>query len=244
MNNIKTYKRLVIYAFLAFLIALMPVTLYAQFPAKGWKAGCVVTEREVRAYGIGNCFRAENISDAVFKRMNGKSFKANKYIRRADLRYLRLLHYDNKGRILTGEMVCNKAIANDLVEIFRELYNAHYPIERMQLIDDFGADDERSMRANNTTSFCYRNVSGSSKLSKHSLGLAVDINPLYNPHYKRSRSGRVTVSPSTAMAYVSRSGKFPYKIVSGDLLYRLFIRHGFRWGGAWRHSKDYQHFEK
>lgn len=229
---------------LILLIAFLPVLSVAQIPTRTWKAGNVVSEREVNSFGINNCFRAENISDVVFKRMNGKSFKANKYIQRSDLRYLRLLHYDNKGRILIGEMVCNKSIANDLISIFRELFKAHYPIERMQLIDDFDADDERSMRANNTTCFCFRNVSGSSKLSKHSLGLAVDINPLYNPHYRKLRNGKVSVSPSNAMKYVNRNGKFPYKIERNDILYRLFIRHGFRWGGAWRHSKDYQHFEK
>lgn len=229
---------------LALFLLLAPIVMSAQMPTRSWKAGCIVTEKEIRSYGIGNCFRAEAISDAIFKRMNGKSYQANKYITRKDLQYLRVLHYDNRGRILTGEMVCNKAIANDLIDIFRELYKAHYPIERMQLIDDFGADDERSMRANNTTCFCFRNIGGSSKLSKHSLGMAVDINPLYNPHYKKSKNGKVTVSPSNAMKYVNRNDKFPYKIERGDLLYRLFIRHGFRWGGAWRHSKDYQHFEK
>lgn len=226
------------------LLLFLTVGMSAQIPTTSWKAGCVVTAKEIKSYGISNCFRTEMISDAVFKRMNGRSYQANKYIGRKDLRYLRLLHYDDKGRILTGEMVCNKAIANDLIDIFRELYKAHYPIERIRLIDDYGADDERSMRANNTTCFCFRNISGSSKLSKHSLGLAVDINPLYNPHYRKSKTGKVSVSPSNAMKYVKRNDKFPYKIERGDLLYRLFIRHGFRWGGAWRHSKDYQHFEK
>lgn len=207
-------------------------------------AGRVVTAKEVNATGVGKWFTSEPLSDAVFKRMNGKSFKDNKYIRRGDLRYLRLLHYDGKGRIVTGEMVCNKAIASDLVDIFRKLYDARYPIERMVLIDDYGADDETSMRANNSSCFCFRNVSGSGRLSRHSMGMAVDINPLYNPQYRKSRSGKVTVSPSTATRYVDRRGKYPYKIVRGDLLYRLFTSHGFRWGGAWKSTKDYQHFEK
>lgn len=239
MRNKRTFHTL-----LTLLFILLPMMSFAQMPTTSWKAGCVVTDKEVKSYGLGNCFKIERISDAVFKRMNGKSFKANKYIQRSDLRYLRLLHYDNRNRIVTGEMVCNKAIANDLIEIFQELYKAHYPIERMRLIDDYNADDEQSMRANNTTCFCFRNVSGSSKLSKHSMGMAVDVNPLYNPHYRKAKNGKVTVSPSNAMNYTNRNGKFPYKIVSGDLLYRLFIQHGFHWGGAWRHSKDYQHFEK
>jgi hypothetical protein len=100
------------------------------------------------------------------------------------------------------------------------------------------------MRANNSTCFCYRTVKGSNKLSAHARGMAVDINALYNPYYRRSRNGKVTVQPSNALKYCDRSASFPYKIDRNDLLYKLFIKHGFRWGGAWRTVKDYQHFEK
>lgn len=225
------------------IILAFPLTAFSQ-KSFTWHAGQRITTDQVRQLGMDRCFCSMPVPDDVFQRMQGKSYKKNKYIGRANLRYLHLLHVDKDGNTLMGEMVCNKTIANDLVEIFRELYKAHYPIERMVLIDNYNADDEKSMRANNTTCFCYRNVGGSKKLSKHSLGMAVDINPLYNPHYRKSKSGKITVSPSTACKYVNSNGKFHYKIVRGDLLYRLFIRHGFRWGGSWKHSKDYQHFEK
>ena len=35
----------------------------------------------------------------------------------------------------------------------------------------------------------------------------------------------------------------PGKIDENDLAYRLFIQHGFQWGGSWKTMKDYQHFE-
>ena len=184
-------------------------------------------------------FRIDTLSDAVFQRMKGKSYPEGCRIKRSDLRYLTIAHYNREGRVCQGEMVCNKKIAQDLIDIFRQLYEAHYPIERMQLIDDYDADDERSMRANNTTCFCYRAISGSQRLSKHAQGLAVDINPLYNPYQKGSK-----VQPSNALRYCNRQATFPYKIVRGDLLHRLFIAHGFSWGGSWRSLKDYQHFEK
>ncbi len=184
-------------------------------------------------------FRIDTLSDVVFQRMKGKSYPEGCRIKRSDLRYLTIAHYNREGRVCQGEMVCNKKIAQDLIDIFRQLYEAHYPIERMQLIDDYDADDERSMRANNTTCFCYRAISGSQRLSKHAQGLAVDINPLYNPYQKGSK-----VQPSNALRYCNRQATFPYKIVRGDLLYRLFIAHGFSWGGSWRSLKDYQHFEK
>ncbi len=189
-------------------------------------------------------FSVQEISDSVFARMQGRSFPAHCTVPRSDLRYLQLLHVDAKGQTHQGEMVCNKEIAQDVLEIFEELYRQQYPIERMRLIDDYDADDERSMRDNNTSSFCYRVVEGSTKLSKHAQGLAVDVNTLYNPCVRTKKDGTVLVQPSTAKAYTHRSRKFAYKIERGDLLYRLFTERGFQWGGNWNSLKDYQHFEK
>jgi hypothetical protein len=189
-------------------------------------------------------FSAQPIPDSVFHRMQGRSWPEGCTIRRADLRYLRLTHVDAESKEHVGEMVCNKAIANDLIEIFKELYRQKYPIQRIRLIDDYEAVDERSMRDNNSSCFCYRKVSGTTKLSKHAMGMAVDINTLYNPYVRTGKDGRRIVEPATATKYVDRRKTFPYKIVKGDLLYRLFVQHGFKWGGSWRTMKDWQHFEK
>jgi len=189
-------------------------------------------------------FSAQPIPDSVFHRMQGRSWPEGCTIRRADLRYLRLTHVDAESKEHVGEMVCNKAIANDLIEIFKELYRQKYPIQRIRLIDDYEAVDERSMRDNNSSCFCYRKVSGTTKLSKHAMGMAVDINTLFNPYVRTGKDGRRIVEPATATKYVDRRKTFPYKIVKGDLLYRLFVQHGFKWGGSWRTMKDWQHFEK
>ena len=176
-------------------------------------------------------FTAQTIPDSIWQHMQGRSYQPNPHIQRADLRYLRVLHYDYDGRTHQGELVCNKRIASKLLTIFRELYEARYPIQRITLSDNYDADDERQMRANNTSCFCYRAVSDTKHLSKHAYGLAIDINPLYNP-YVRYR-----------VPYVDRKKDFRYKITTEDLCYKLFIKHGFTWGGAWRSMKDYQHFE-
>ena len=188
-------------------------------------------------------FYQQEITDDIFSRIEGKSFKANCTTSREDLRYLRVLHYNKDREILEGELICHKDIADDLLAIFQELYKAAYPIERMVLIDEYDADDEASMRANNTSSFNFRNASGMKRLSSHSTGMAIDINPLYNPLVKH-REGQTRVFPTTAAAYMDRTKYFPYKIEKGDLCYRLFKKYGFSWGGDWRSSKDYQHFEK
>ena len=189
-------------------------------------------------------FSVAPLSDSLFARMQGRSYPEGCTVPRSDLRHVRVLHVDAQGKVHKGELVCNKAIAQDLLEIFRQLYQARYPIEKIRLIDDYDADDEQSMRDNNTSSFCYRTVSGTKKLSKHALGMAVDINTRYNPWVRKGTDGRQLVSPDNGRPYANRQKSYPYKIVKGDLLYRLFIQHGFRWGGNWRSMKDYQHFEK
>ena len=189
-------------------------------------------------------FTIDTISDAVFQRMQGKSYKENCTVPRSELRYLRLSHYTVDGKKMVGELVCNKLIANDLKEIFQELYKHHYPIERMQLIDDYDADDERSMQVNNTSCFNFRAIAGTKKLSKHSLGMAIDINPLYNPCVKVNKDGSTSIQPKTGRRYANRQRQWPYKIDKNDLCYRLFVSHGFQWGGSWRSVKDYQQFER
>ena len=188
-------------------------------------------------------FYQQEITDDIFARIEGKSFKANCTTSREDLRYLRVLHYNKEREVQEGELICHKDIADDLLVIFQELYKAAYPIERMVLIDEYDADDEASMRANNTSAFNFRPASGMRRLSSHSTGMAIDINPLYNP-LVRYREGQTRVFPTTAAAYMDRTKYFPYKIEKGDLCYRLFKKYGFSWGGDWKSSKDYQHFEK
>ncbi len=187
-------------------------------------------------------FYSSTITDDIWKRIYGRSFKENCPLPVEDLRYLHLLHKDLDGNTKEGEMICSVHIADTLLEIFRELYAAGYPIEKIRLVDEYGADDETSMRDNNSSCFNFRFISGTKRISKHGLGLAVDINTLYNP-FVREKDGRIIVEPSTAVEYTDRTKDFPYKINKDDLCYKLFTEHGFEWGGEWKTVKDYQHFE-
>ena len=189
-------------------------------------------------------FTTQEIPDSVWFRMQGRSYPQGCEVPRAELRYLELSYVDFEGQEHVGQMVCNKLISDDLLYIFRKLYEARYPIASIRLIDDYGADDARSMAANNTSCFCYRRIAGSKTLSRHSRGMAVDVNPLYNPCVY-VRNGRVLPPDGKAYAHDrDRRKDIPGKIDATDLCYRLFLSRGFRWGGAWRSLKDYQHFEK
>lgn len=162
----------------------------------------------------------------------------------ADLRYVHIIHYDFDGNLAEGELICHNFIAEDLLEIFYDLYASGYQIEKVTLIENYNGDDTASMADNNTSCFNYRVVDGTKSLSKHALGLAIDINPLYNPYIRYDKKGGQTVSPVEGEAYADRTVSFPYKIDPDDLCYRLFAEHGFTWGGNWNSSKDYQHFQK
>ena len=228
------------------MLCCLPVSASRQTDSEAlqqWHAGETVSAEAVKDFGFDNCFAATPIPDDVWRRMQGKTYHDNPHVRRQHLRYLRVLHWDYDEKIHLGEMVCNKLIADKLLTIFRQLYEVRYPIQRILLPDVYDADDETQMRANNTSCFCFRAIAGSGRLSKHALGLAVDINTLYNPYVKKRKDGSLFVQPATATKYCNRNTPFPYKIDHQDLCYRLFRKQGFTWGGDWTSSKDYQHFE-
>ena len=197
-------------------------------------------------YTYSEAFYYEPLSDNLRRYITGVSFPDADEIAISydDLSYVHILHYDFDGNLAEGELICNKGIAQDLVEIFYELYRNEYQLEKVLLIDEYDGDDTASMEDNNTSCFNYRLVEGSSSLSKHALGVAIDINPLYNPYITYEKDGTENVSPAAGIDYADRSVNFPYKIDENDLCYKLFMEHGFTWGGNWNSCKDYQHFQK
>lgn len=188
-------------------------------------------------------FYISEIPDDIFAKMQGKSYKEDCTVPREDLRYVHVRHMGFDGEAKDGELVVNKAIADDVLAIFEELYKADYPIEKVRLVDEYDADDEASMSDNNSSAFNFRFISHTTRISKHGLGMAVDINTRYNP-YVKTVDGKLSIEPANGADYVDRSKDFPHKIDHEDLCYKLFKEHGFTWGGDWTHSKDYQHFER
>ena len=227
-------KKKILFAMLAVALCTGSVAV----PVNNVQAAAVQDEDKAFEQG----FYVTEITDEIFARIKGKSFKDNCTLPREDLRYLHVLHKDFNGETREGEIICNMYIADDLLDIFQKLYKAGYPIEKIRLVDEYDADDETSMRDNNSSCFNFRFISHTTKISKHGLGIAVDINTLYNP-YTKVVDGKRILEPATAGAYVDRTKDFPHKIDENDLCYKLFIEHGFEWGGSWTRAKDYQHFE-
>lgn len=188
-------------------------------------------------------FFEQPLDEEIIQRINGISYHENENITLDDLRYVGVLYVDFNGDTQSGELICNKAVTKDFIEIFKALYDADYQIEKIRLVDEYQADDDISCAENNTSCFNYRVVEGTTSLSKHALGLAIDINPFYNP-YITYPDGKERISPKGSEKYADRSLDDPRLIKKNDICYNLFIEHGFTWGGEWKSIKDYQHFQK
>ena len=184
-------------------------------------------------------FSYSDVPSSIKNKMLGLSMPSNIHISFDELSYLKLSYYGFDDKYHIGEMVVNKKIAKEVVDIFKELLDHKYPIEKIKLIDDYKADDNLSMADNNSSSFCYRAITNGNSLSKHSLGLAIDINPVQNPYVAKNQ-----VLPSNGSAYLNRNYVRKGMIVKNDVCYNAFAKRGWTWGGNWKSLKDYQHFEK
>lgn len=190
-------------------------------------------------------FVYNKLSSELKSQMKGKSYpRTGAKISFSELREVEVKYYDFNGNTRSGTLIVNKKIALKTAKIFYELYQIRYPIQRIRPIDAYDADDTRSMEANNTSAFNYRTVEGSTKLSMHSMGLAIDLNPRINPCIRNGK-----VDPPNGKVYKNRNvnkckGKYKkYMIQKGDKVYKIFKKYGFKWGGEWYSLKDYQHFE-
>lgn len=229
--------------FIAVSIFLVMACTEQKITEVSFAPGDVVPQEVLDTMIIDRYFTISEIPDTIFEFMQGRSYKADCTIPRSDLRYLIILHRNMDGQAVVGELVVNKEISADILDIMRELYELNYPIEQVRLVDYYEGDDELSMAANNSSAFNWRTQTGSSaKISKHATGMAIDINPLYNPYYRFPYVNE-TVSPGGDL-YMDRMWEFPFKIDEDDDCYRIFTEHGFKWGGSWNSLRDYQHFEK
>ena len=174
--------------------------------------------------------------DAATAARMAASWRAGCPVPLTDLRYLTLTYRGFDGVDHNGEMVVAASEADNVVAIFRQLYEDGYPIASMRLVDDFGGDDGTSMTANNTSAFNCRTVTGGGGFSEHSYGTAIDVNPVQNPYLSGT-----TVLPASGRPYVDRPDD-PGVIHDGDGVVTAFAAHGFSWGGDWTGPIDYQHF--
>jgi hypothetical protein len=178
------------------------------------------------------------IQGKIKERIVGSSWHDGCPVPLSRLRLLRLPHWGFDGEVHDGKLVVHQAQDEEVLRVMRRLYRKRYPVRRIKLIDAYGADDHRSMNADNTSAFNCRFVAGTTRWSMHAYGKAIDINPIENPYV--TSSGHV--SPPAGEPFADRSRQAKGMVHGGDLVVRAFRRVGWKWGGNWPWPKDYQHF--
>ena len=196
---------------------------------RDWVPGCGTQD-------AGPLFRA-SIDPAPADRMEF-SWRVGCPVGTGDLRLLTLTHRGFDGAIHMGELVVHEDHALAVVGVFKMLFEAGFPIQRMKLVDEYQGDDDASMEANNTSAFNCRLATGSDDTwSQHAYGWAIDINPVQNPYVNGG-----TVLPPSGAAYLDRADVRQGMVVEGDAVVAAFASIGWEWGGNWVSLKDYQHF--
>lgn len=119
------------------------------------------------------------------------------------------------GTKTTTKVTIHKDVAQDLIRALQTAQDAGFKVYEVQ-------------------GFSWRSISGSSTISQHALGLAVDIN--VNENYCVYPSGKVDAG---SFWDPNRS---EYSIPSNGALVNAFKSIGWGWGGNWSSKKDYMHF--
>lgn len=182
--------------------------------------------------------RVRKLKGKLRRQVKGSSWRPGCPVPLRKLRHIRVTHWDFKGRVKRGRLIVHRGHDRRIIKVLRRLYRKRFPIRRMHLIDRYGADDRRSMGADNTSAFNCRYVAGTTRWSMHAYGKAIDINPRENPYV--TPSGHV--SPPQGRRYVDRSRNAKGLIKRGGVAHRAFKRVGWKWGGSWPGTKDYMHF--
>ncbi len=175
----------------------------------------------------------------LVEKMRDVSWRPGCPVGPSELRLVQLAHWGYDGRVHRGQLVVHEKVAQEVADIFAELFSARFPIAKMRLIENYGGSDDASMADDNTSAFNCRPVTGGRGFSRHAWGLAIDINPLRNPYVLHGK-----VLPPEGKAWLDRSKRRPGMIVRGDAAWKAFTSRGWRWGGDFRRAKDYQHFDK
>ncbi len=179
------------------------------------------------------------IDDGRFARMCGRSWRDDPRCPPRDaLAHVTVRHQTMDRSVVEGELVVAHALATRTVTLFARLYAIGFPIARMRLVDDHDADDDASMAADNSSGFNFRTIAGTTVLSQHALGLAIDINPVENPMIW---PGGARFVPPVAAPYVDRRALRPGMIVRPGPVTAIFDELGWEWGGDWLHVSDLHH---
>ncbi|MEZ4402283.1 MAG: M15 family metallopeptidase [Kofleriaceae bacterium] len=182
---------------------------------------------------------AAAISPALAARMTGRSWRdVPAAPPLAALAHLTVRHRTLTGGVADGELVVAAAAAAATVTLFGRLYAIGFPLRQLALVDAYDGDDARSMEADNSSALNVRTIAGTSILSDHARGIAIDLNPVENPMVWRAPPRWV---PAAGAAFLDRRVLRPGMIVRPGPVTAIFDELGWEWGGDWPQVADLHH---
>ncbi|MDD4971729.1 MAG: M15 family metallopeptidase [Paludibacter sp.] len=153
----------------------------------------------------------------------------------AQLKLINVKYYSTDRKIHQGQILTNTKIADKIEILFHYMFYHKFPIAHAIPIVKYNWNDDLSMQANNTYSFCYRDEG----FSKHATGMAIDINPYFNPvRWKAGYETRIN-KPVGAHHDTSIPGTF----YSFHPVVQEFRKLGFHWGHNFSAKYDDHHFD-
>jgi len=176
------------------------------------------------------------ISEEVRARMGG-TWQEGCPVGLDELRYVTVSFVGFDDGVHTGELIVHAEHVEGIVSVFRQLFEARFPIEEMRIVTDADVAAPPTGDGNTTAGFNCRVVRGGTRFSAHASGLAVDVNPFNNPFSRDD-----LVLPELASAYLDRSNVRPGMIFEGDVVVQAFESIGWRWAGRWDRPVDPMHF--
>nr|WP_246283642.1 M15 family metallopeptidase [Nocardioides perillae] len=193
----------------------------------------------------GDGYAARVVAPAPDRVVDRSTWEPGCPVARDDLAWLRVVHRGFDGGRHTGELLVHRDVATDLRQVFRDLWRADFPLERVSITDRAALDAPPTGDGNDTGAFVCRPVTGGGGFSQHAYGLAVDLNPFQNPYLRVRETASGTeriVLPELASAYLDRDRRAPGMVRAGGPVVRAFARIGWSWGGDYRTLRDWQHF--
>jgi len=148
---------------------------------------------------------------------------------------LDVMYYSDDGKLHQGQLLVHKDVVGDVSDIFAMMLERQFVVHKVIPIHVYDWSDDKSMEDNNTSAFNYRFIAGTNRLSNHSFGRAVDINPKWNPVVHKN--GRL--SPANGRYDVKAEGTF----YENHPIVKEFKKRGWRWGGNFTKYADNHHFD-
>ncbi|HET8526240.1 MAG TPA: M15 family metallopeptidase [Actinomycetota bacterium] len=223
-----------------------PPTVVSPSPVSTGATGATgATEQPAERSGFKG--KIDPLPAGLAAEMRGTTWKQGCPVPLDDLRILHFNYWGFDHALRRGPMVVNASVADDVLWVFRQLYDAGFPIKKVALATEF--KPERFAQHRRITS--HRSVTASfncrpvvtalgpgSDYSQHAYGLAIDLNPLQNPYVTTSGF----VRNRAAEPYLDRGRHLEGMVHEGDVVFRSFAAIGWEWGGDWSGDKDYMHF--